>query len=401
MIATRALFCVALALVGHSAVAQVPPTTKRIVDERFDGEALNTQLWCPCQMQMTGDSRLHFHKELGNGVARIAALESNIGGNECDRASECKPILGVIAESSAFGFTSAPLLAEDAEPVEKLGPSLLFKPKSLSLPELKFEGAVPTLTFPSVGEKESAAAAPAGEKPFCDDARKAEGASKGNINESPCTQRQELRLQKDKIHPYGKALLYSFRFRMEKSVPDEAKSIRWVTAQWKQEPAVEPEGNLDKPWSPSPFLSQRFDDGVLHIAVQDKDCRCLVASAPDLRNPEWATRPTRCYATANGAVAEGEKCPADLETFYGKGPLLPTARGEWAILRYLVKPGRKGTGEIQVFDDDRLIVKVKGSIGYDEPAKKSVVKFKIGHYNDFIPGIHMMDVDWLRIDEVD
>ena len=56
---------------------------------------------------------------------------------------------------------------------------------------------------------------------------------------------------------------------------------------------------------------------------------------------------------------------------------------------------------IQVFVDDRLVVTVKGSIGYDdEYGKLSFVKFKIGQYNDFLPGPHAMDIDRVTIDVV-
>ena len=53
-------------------------------------------------------------------------------------------------------------------------------------------------------------------------------------------------------------------------IQDTKNSVRWVIAQWKQEP-VSPAYK-----DPSPVLAQRFDDGVLHVTVQDEDCRCRV-----------------------------------------------------------------------------------------------------------------------------
>ena len=44
--------------------------------------------------------------------------------------------------------------------------------------------------------------------------------------------------------------------------------MRWVTAQWKQEPiSARYDDEFKKGWGPSPFLAQRYDDGVLHVTV--------------------------------------------------------------------------------------------------------------------------------------
>ena len=99
--------------------------------------------------------------------------------------------------------------------------------------------------------------------------------------EDECIQRQELRLTEKYVHDAAKPYLYSLRFRMPKEVGDEKNSIRWVIGQWKQEPVSDKyETEFGKEWGASPFLAQRFDDGVLHITVQDEHCRCMIASAP-------------------------------------------------------------------------------------------------------------------------
>jgi hypothetical protein len=380
----RAILALACCVFAASAAAQVPATDMRLVDEQFS--SLDTGAWCPCQISLTGDSRLHFPEEGGSIFARIPVSPADIGGNKCRWDDECAPLLA----KTASLFHSAEVGREEPDAVERLGPSLISPPPAnmVTMPPSSEAAAeaVPPAPYPEGG-------------PHCSEEKKAEGLAKLEDVDTPCAQRQELRLLDGETHGFSVPLLYSFRFRMEKEVPDEEQSIRWVTAQWKQEPAVQPGEPIDGvEWGPGPFLSQRFDDGVLHVAVQDQECRCLVASADHPKNPQWAKKPERCYSVALGA-GEREECPADLEAVYGDDPLLPTARGEWVTLRYLVKPGRSGTGMVKVFDDQRLVVTVTGSIGYNErPDESSYVKFKIGQYNDYMPKPHLMDVDWLTID---
>jgi hypothetical protein len=57
--------------------------------------------------------------------------------------------------------------------------------------------------------------------------------------EDECIQRQEIQFQKPLLHDADQPYLYSFRFRMPGEVEDKVNSIRWVTAQWKEEPVSE------------------------------------------------------------------------------------------------------------------------------------------------------------------
>lgn len=81
-------------------------------------------------------------------------------------------------------------------------------------------------------------------------------------------QRNEIRFQprKDLLHDLRDPHYYSITFRTEGDIPS-CGSARWVIAQWK-----EPDGD-------SPFLAQRYDNGVFHVTVQNDDCRCVVAKA--------------------------------------------------------------------------------------------------------------------------
>ena len=81
----------------------------------------------------------------------------------------------------------------------------------------------------------------------------------------PC-QRAEIR-QHSRYQPlYGEEVWQSFSFRMSGDIPT-SHSLRFVIGQWKG------------PADGSPFLAQRFDDGVFHITVEDGLIRRPVASA--------------------------------------------------------------------------------------------------------------------------
>ena len=215
-------------------------------------------------------------------------------------------------------------------------------------------------------------------------------------------QRQELRLQDQHSHPADQPHLYSFRIRMPAIIEDRTNSIRWVTAQWKQEPISEAyQRQFGDTWAPSPFLAQRFDDGVLHVTVQDKHCRCKIASAPnpDGSNVVWADGRARYCASTKPDDTENSSCTPDLDLKYGSNPVLPIALGQWVEMRYRVQASRSGAAVIEVYVGDRFIVRVTGKIGYEpRPDERSKTKFKIGHYRDYVPFAHAMEIDWLRIE---
>jgi hypothetical protein len=183
-------------------------------------------------------------------------------------------------------------------------------------------------------------------------------------------------------------------------IEDRTNSIRWVIAQWKQEPLSDSyERQFGKGEGPSPFLAQRFDDGVLHVTVQDQYCRCRVASAPkpDGSTDVWRDGPAQ-YCVWTKPAGEGKLCQADLQVKYGAHPVLPSALGQWVEMSYRVEAGRSGRAVIEVYADGLFIVRVKGKIGYDsDSVKRSLTKFKIGHYRDYMPFVHAMEIDWLRV----
>lgn len=361
-----------------------PAIARQIASDQFD--SLNWDIWCPCQMMLEGESKLEFLEEDGNHFARITMAEGNLGGNKCRKSlGECV----TPDERSNDAMVSANDAKNDAdrsaELPEQLGPSLITPlppepPSNLTITDLA--------PHPNGG-------------PFCSDEKRAEGLAKNEEIDTPCVQRQELRLQDARMRRSDVPLLYSFRFRMPSKVPDTTHSVRWVTAQWKQEPATQPPPIISgEPWGPSPFLAQRFDDGILNVTVQDQECRCLVAAAEHKGGPDWTEKPQRCFSVRTGAL-EGGECSADLRAEYGSNPFLPNARGDWVTMRYRVQAGRNGAGLIEVYDDRRLVVRVTGSIGYDEASEDpSYTKFKIGQYQDYMPGSNVMDVDWFELETI-
>lgn len=87
----------------------------------------------------------------------------------------------------------------------------------------------------------------------------------GVCYEQPC-QRAELRLHGNLRPEYGEEVWYSFAFKVTGDIRPIG-SNRTVIGQWKA------------PGDDSPFLAQRFDNGVFHVTIQDGPKRITVASA--------------------------------------------------------------------------------------------------------------------------
>jgi hypothetical protein len=329
-------------------------------------------------------------EEPGDGMVSILADEASLGGNRCRWASapfECRPpdvatrLLGRAASEGLGLFGSAP-----AEAPEPLGPSFF-------LPREDAGAARADLGLFRAG---------AG-NPYCTEAVRRRAREAGE--EGSCIQRQELRLQDTIRHEAGQSVRYALRLRLPARIEDEVGSLRWVTAQWKEEPLSPAYAQeLGQGWGPSPFLAQRFDDGVLHITVQDEHCRCLLASAPEPSGGQarvWADGPARYCVSTRPDAGEGKACTADLEVEYGEDPVLTSPRGRWVELAYLVRAGRGGDAAIEVFEGERFILRVTGRIGY-EPAEgvPTFIRFKMGTYRDYLPFPHAMEIDYFRMEPV-
>ena len=232
----------------------------------------------------------------------------------------------------------------------------------------------------------------------------------GDLLWSKSKHKHEIRIANHMRCRFGREVWYSFSFRVEGEYP-RSGSTRWVIGQWKEENRA------------SPFLAQRFDNGVFHITVQTNDQREVIAAAPgdydakfpffsaDFREslrtgpfpqtrddyaarvrefgPDAVDRPAVRRAIEQQDL---DKFPfiADRQDYRridgiratpSDDPLLPDPAAGWVHMRYRVKGGRDGNGLIEVWANDRFIVRVTGKIGSDV-FEGPTQYFKFGHYRD-------------------
>jgi len=194
-------------------------------------------------------------------------------------------------------------------------------------------------------------------------------------------QRNEIRVEPALQADFGQELWYAFSVRMFGDIP-ECGSVRWVIGQWKHDTAD------------SPFLAQRFDDGVFHVTVQDGHCRCLITPPPDYPDLEplvAQNKPVRCSNTHSSSPDQCQPCESELRVVYGEDPRLPDPREGWVDMLYRIRGGRDD-GLIDIYANGRFIARVTGSIGYEE-GEGDKQYFKIGNYRNYMPGGAELHVD--------
>lgn len=256
-----------------------------VVDEFKNG--LKASIWDTCQIDM---KRLPVTfdpdpADPNDKIAHITVDEGSLGGLNC--------------------HAILPSEAKTGLPEERLGPSLL-----------SFAGRK---WMPGVDKPD----------PYCTDAIRKQAKKMG---EGKCIQRQEIRLQEALQQRAKDPTNYAFRFRMPAKLLNTTDSIRWVVGQWKSEPV----SNAD----PSPFLAQRYDDGILNITMQDGSCRCLVASAPLLDGTTYAWNDGQAkYCQSTADADESKLCDAHIDITYGKNPTLTSPAGQWVEMGYRVQAG--------------------------------------------------------------
>lgn len=321
---------------------------------------LNQSRWCACQLNPEQVDKI-IHRDpndANDSVAIIPVKGSSLGDRKCD-TSTC----GVPTDMYLSGL---PPVAE-----APLGPSMI------AIDEVEWSA---NENLPN---------------PYCrGDVITRAGSLKN------CIQREELRLDTSFTGDPMHTRYYSLKFRMPKTVLNQTHSVRWIIAQWKMEP-VKTHGGEE----PSPILAQRYDNGVLHITVQSEGCRCLVASAalPNGKHYPWSDKARYCLRT-DLAAHDGDRCYPNLTLEYPKDTKearLDSPAGEWVEMRYNIRAGENG--QIEVYQDNRFIVRITGKIGYDlDPTADDPVarmKFKMGHYRDYIPSDDDFEIDWFKVSE--
>ena len=194
--------------------------------------------------------------------------------------------------------------------------------------------------------------------------------------------KHELRIANSKRCDFGREVWYSFSFRIEGKYP-RTGSTRWVITQWKEETGG------------SPFLAQRFDNGVFHISVQCDRKRVIVAQAAgDYDRTQAFAQDASGIDVYRDAIMrlrverlpfiakpENYGKPECVRVEPSKDPILPDPSLRWVDMRYRVKGDRNGNGIIEVWADGRHIVRVTGKIGNDNFGGPTQY-FKVGHYRN-------------------
>ncbi|MDD7908875.1 heparin lyase I family protein [Pseudovibrio exalbescens] len=223
--------------------------------------------------------------------------------------------------------------------------------------------------------------------------------------------KHELWVANDKRCNFGEEVWYSFSFRIEGRFWNTG-STRWVIGQWKEDSGG------------SPFLAQRFDNGVFHITVQHNETRELVAKSAGSFEQDFALfrnefkqllllDPNYALRQANKAIASSEvasyevavekykeaiatqdvtkfpflndkaqfKNDPGIHIELSDNPFLPDPTEGWVDMRYRIKGSREGQGIIEIWANDRFIARVTGFIGNNEFAGPTQY-FKFGHYRD-------------------
>ena len=244
---------------------------------------------------------------------------------------------------------------------------------------------------------------------------------------------QRLELREKHRRNFGEDVWYSFSFKVEGDVPTSSVVPHWVLAQWKEE--------TDQ----SPFVAQRFGNGVFQITVEDNGVRRLIASsratpaqidvfhktvdtlgkketlnltniARELRALEKnTTTETQYQALVNkllppNLAAESLNLwrefdfltdpelyagPSSVVIEPGPHPILPDPTLGWVDMRYHIRGDTNGGARVQVWANDTLVVTATGSIGHKIHAGPTQY-FKFGHYRDVLPGTVRLLFDEFR-----
>jgi|GEM_PF-978780 hypothetical protein len=364
----------------------------------FDTAPLDETIWCPCQLDLV-NGRPTFAADQDDPTTRfmrIVAHEGSLGGNKC--SGECTVPKSLMGDVQAL--TPAPALTDDDgdDAGWDLVPSM-FLPE----PDYREQLSADTEELPKSKSLSTDRKGLAGtvhrndQNPYCTPEKLRKAAAKGEEEahtEGICLQRQEVRFQPHLKQPYGVPHEFALRIRMPEKIANTTDSIRWVIAQWKHD-------WRKRLWqtSQNPFLAVRFDDGVIHVTVQDESCRCLVASAahPDPKKniSEWKNGvPNSCRYTVKRLVTHCK--PSFSVTYTDPTRPLTSALGQWITLKFVVNPSRKN-GSIEIYDGDFKVAEISGKIGYRPAVGNPSIKFKFGQYRDYQPTEDPMDIDWLSV----
>jgi hypothetical protein len=225
-------------------------------------------------------------------------------------------------------------------------------------------------------------------------------------------QKNELRQWGEDWRKGDEGTWFSLRFRIDGDI-EPCGSMRWVGGQFKAYRKDD-----------SPFLAQRFDNGVFHVTIEAPDPtdatepkkieRIIVAKAPG--NPDLGSRfqppkeneaPKR-YDSKTCDMSTGASKREDC-VFFGRveplgGALPPSDSGEWIDMDYYVRmrgpcdPARPAACDrlVEIWANGEPVARVTGHFGARE-AHKVGINFKIGVYRDLQRGNAGLVVDHVTV----
>jgi hypothetical protein len=193
----------------------------------------------------------------------------------------------------------------------------------------------------------------------------------------------EIREAPEQRLNFGDEAWYAFSFRIDGRGPRTGDQ-RWQIGGWKQET------------DGSPFLAQRFDNGVFHVTVESGESRVLVAtSAGEARSFFAQLRDDIVNRFAFISDASRYDGRDDVRIEYGPDPILPDPRLGWVDMVYRVKGGLAGDGIVEIYANGRFIARAMGTIGVFD-AEDPTQYFRFGHNRAPMPGTATIHIDRFR-----
>ncbi|HUE45804.1 MAG TPA: heparin lyase I family protein [Aestuariivirgaceae bacterium] len=193
----------------------------------------------------------------------------------------------------------------------------------------------------------------------------------------------EIREAPDQRLHFGQEAWYAFSFRIDGRGPVTGDQ-RWQIGGWKQES------------DGSPFLAQRFDNGIFHVTLESGNSRVLVATSEGEAKSFFAQLKndilSRFAYVSDPARYDGGD---DITMEYGLDPILPDPRRGWVDMVYRVKGGLDHDGIVEVYANGRFIVRATGTIGVfgaEDPSQY----FRFGHNRAPMPGTSTIHIDRFR-----
>ncbi|HEY0122405.1 MAG TPA: polysaccharide lyase [Rhizobium sp.] len=231
-----------------------------------------------------------------------------------------------------------------------------------------------TVEFQSEVKRSGSGALKLSVKPLC---------SPGEAN---CSERAEIWERTKYRVPYDHGVWYGFAVKFADPIP--SGDHRYLIAQWKREIGPTAKGDF------SPFLALRLNNGKLFATVETNYVAPPKAYSHDgakacdgNQTPVWFRSDTNqmraLVATdSNWGKDDGQEftgCTSAI-TVTDHGNKLPTPDSGWIDFAIYSKPGPDGTGQIEIFANDKWIVTVKGHIGHADKGLGKNQYFKFGPY---------------------